>query len=33
MKFDFDSLTGGPQIYDDNASRASGRSENAFTRR
>ncbi len=31
MKFDFDSLTGGPQIYDVNASRTSSRSENAFT--
>jgi outer membrane receptor protein involved in Fe transport len=31
MKFDFDSLTGGPQIYDDNAARTSSRSETAFT--
>ncbi len=31
MKFNFDSLTGGPQIYDVNASRTSGRSENSFT--
>jgi iron complex outermembrane receptor protein len=31
MKFDFDSLTGGPQIYDVNASRTSSRTENAFT--
>ena len=31
MKFDFDSLTGGPQIYDVNASRTSSRSENSLT--
>ncbi len=31
MKFDFDSLTGGPQIFDSNASRTSSRSETAFT--
>ena len=31
MKFDFDSLTGGPQLYDSNAALASSRSENAFT--
>ncbi|HVN99168.1 MAG TPA: TonB-dependent receptor [Steroidobacteraceae bacterium] len=31
MKFDFDSITGGPQIYDENASRANSKTENAFT--
>ena len=31
MKFDFDSLTGGPQIYDVNASRTSSRSESSLT--
>ncbi len=31
MKFDFDSITGGPQIYDDTTRLASSRSENAFT--
>jgi iron complex outermembrane recepter protein len=31
MKFDFDSLTGGPQIYDENASRTSSRTETSFT--
>ncbi len=31
MKFDFDSITGGPQIYDDTTALASSRSENAFT--
>jgi outer membrane receptor protein involved in Fe transport len=31
MSFDFDSLTGGPQIYDNNATRTSSRSENSFT--
>jgi outer membrane receptor protein involved in Fe transport len=31
MKFDFDALTGGPQIYDNNAARTSSRSETAFT--
>jgi outer membrane receptor protein involved in Fe transport len=31
MKFDFDSLTGGPQIYDNNAFLSNSRSENAFT--
>jgi outer membrane receptor protein involved in Fe transport len=31
MKFDFDSLTGGPQIYDVTTPLASSRSENSFT--
>ena len=31
MKFSFDSLTGGPQVYDDTAALASSRTENAFT--
>jgi outer membrane receptor protein involved in Fe transport len=31
MKFNFDSLTGGPQIYDANASRSSARTETSFT--
>ena len=31
MKFDFDSLTGGPQIYDNNAFLASSRTETSFT--
>ena len=31
MKFDFDSLTGGPQIYDTTTRLASSRSENSFT--
>ncbi len=31
MKFNFDSLTGGPQLYEDNATLSSSRSENSFT--
>ncbi|MGH8252521.1 MAG: TonB-dependent receptor [Steroidobacteraceae bacterium] len=31
MKFDFNSATGGPQLYDDNAYLTSSRSENTFT--
>ncbi|MBS0388436.1 MAG: TonB-dependent receptor, partial [Proteobacteria bacterium] len=31
MKFDFNSATGGPQLYDSNAYLSSSRSENAFT--
>ncbi len=31
IKFSFDSLTGGPQLYDANAALASSRSENSFT--
>jgi iron complex outermembrane receptor protein len=31
MKFSFDSLTGGPQVYDDTAALASSRTETAFT--
>ena len=31
MKFSFDSLTGGPQLYDTNAALASSQSENSFT--